>query len=428
MAKIKEIKSAPKFDEFLLEAQEQPIVINSSDKKRLHRIYEKMKGVMVCGNDEYRNIWFHIERGAIEDYGDYEESLEEGIVSDRADSEEMWLLDYPDPVKWYDFSVNEYNGEYFFYIDSKLTFHIAKELPEYYERIDIKPLISYLEQEVNRCVDWLQTDEAGYNRYVNLNLSYNRRTGKILRRKYWEIFPEGKKQILKGINEKDIELLQKIVDQSREDAEKDSLQEMTAGNFFEYCKMGYEANNYFKGKEMPAVEMYKVFADGRHEGLTDIDLNSPKAFANWYAKRSGGGHPWEVCRGGTSTHISLYVERRDGKWFLRLGGSSVVRVNETVKFAIALYNNHVPFYLSEAEEIYNMICGTDYIGIVPQEVFPGSHCYSLFPEDEEQIIDFMNLDWEESDKIIAVAEWYSIDIKSNTDTFIDIFKTGKMKI
>jgi hypothetical protein len=176
--------------------------------------------------------------------------------------------------------------------------------------------------------------------------------------------------------------------------------------------MGYEANNYFKGKEMPSVKMYNVFADGRHEGLTEIDPNSPEAFASWYKNRSGGGHPWEVCRGGNSTHISLYVEKKSEGWYLRLAGSSDVRVNETVKFAIALYNNHVPFDLSQAEEIYNMICGTDYIGIVPQEISP-RYCHSLFSEDEERIIDFMNLGWEETDKIIAAAEWYPVEIKAN---------------
>ena len=413
MKKIRKIKNAPQFDEFLRIAQAQSIVIEDSDKEKLHLIYEKMKGITVCGGDEYRNIWFHIERGAIEDYGDFEEFLEEEVVDDRAGFEEMWLYDYPEQVKWYDFAVNEYNDEYYFYIDSKLTFHIAKELPEYYGKIDVKPLIDYLNKEVSRCVDWLQTDEAGYNRYVNEKLSYSRRTGKIFRQKFWEISSYNKKYITKGIRKKDIEILKKIVVQSNKDAEKNYMSEMTAGNFFDYCRMGYEANNYFKGKELSSVEMYNAFADGRHDGLTEIDPTSPEAFADWYQNSRGGGHPWEICRGGNSTHISLYVERKAGKgWRLRLAGSSAARVNETAKIAIALYNNQVPFDLWEAEEIYKMVCGTDYIGIVPQEVFP-RYCHSLFSEENERIIDFMNLGWEETDKIIPATEWYPIEIKAN---------------
>ena len=414
MPKKREIKSAPQFDDYLHQAQSQPIVVEQNIKDYLLRIYEKMREVAVCGSDEYRNIWLHIQRGDILDYGDFEEYLQEGVVSDFAEFKELWFCDYPEELKWYDFSVNEYNGEYYFYIDGKLTFHIAKECPEYLYKINFKPLISYLDKEIARCVDWLQADETDYNRYINENLSYSRRTGKIFRKKYWEIFSNDKKRITKGIRKKDVEILKIIVQQSEKETERHYLPEMTAGQFFDICRMGYEANNYFKGRELTSLEMYNAFADGRHEGLTELDLNSAEAFKRWYHDRSrGGGHPWEICRGGNSTHISLYVQKEINKgWYLWLAGSSVVRVNETVKFAIALYNNQVPFVLSDAEKIYDMVCGTDYIGIAPQEIFP-RYCHSLFSDDDERIIDFINLGWEETDKIIAAADWYPIEIKAN---------------
>ena len=111
MAK-KEIKSAPHFDEYLQEAQSQPIVKEQDIKDHLLRIYEKMKGVAVCGGDEYRNIWFHIPRGNIRDFGNFKEFLKEGVVRDRAGFEELWLGDYPEALKWYELAVSEYNGEY----------------------------------------------------------------------------------------------------------------------------------------------------------------------------------------------------------------------------------------------------------------------------------------------------------------------------
>ena len=260
MSKKRAIKSAPQLDAYIQEAQAQPIVVEEDIKERLMSIYEKMGGIAVCGGDEYRNIWFHIPRGEIADYGDYEEYLEEGIVNDYAGFEEQWLCDYPETPKWYDFSVNEYNGEYYFYIDSKLTFHIAKERPEYFGKINTKPLLAYLEKEITRCVDWLQADEAGYNHYVNHHLSYSRRTGKILRQKFWEIFSHDKKVITKGIRKKDVEILKKIVKQSEDPTGRKYLQEMTAGMFFDFCQMGYLANNYFKGKELSSLEMYRAFA------------------------------------------------------------------------------------------------------------------------------------------------------------------------
>jgi len=410
----KEVMYAPAFDGYLQQAQAQPVVVDTEISNRLMLIYKKMSAVAVSGSDEYRHLWFYIPRGEISDFGDFDEYVEEGIVDKYSEFEEMWQGDYPETNKWYDFAVCEYREEYYFYIDSKLTFHISKEKPEYYGEIETKPIVSFLETEIARCTEWLQTDEEDYNSYVNTHLSYNRRTGKIFRQKFWEFSAYDKKLIRKGLRKKDIEKLQKISLISKDNADFKFLNTFTAGAFFEFCKMGYVANNYFKGKDLSALEMYNRFADGRHEGLTELDLNSAEAFSEWFHDRSRfGGHPWEVCRGGNSTHISLYVGYETGKgWYLSLRGRAATRVNETVKFAIALYENNAPFELMDAEEIYKMVCGTDYIGIVPNEVFP-RYCHSLFSHEEENIIDFMNLGWEDTDKIIAATEWYPIEIKKS---------------
>ena len=56
-----------------------------------------------------------------------------------------------------------------------------------------------------------------------------------------------------------------------------------------------------------------------------------------------------------------------------------------------------------------MVTGTDYIGIVPENVIP-RYCHSYFPK-EDRIIDFMNLGWEKEfvPKIIEKAFWYLLD-------------------
>jgi hypothetical protein len=55
-------------------------------------------------------------------------------------------------------------------------------------------------------------------------------------------------------------------------------------------------------KSLSGLEMYKKYADGRHEGLLEIDPNSAQEFSDWidgkHPRRSTGGHPWEIKRGG----------------------------------------------------------------------------------------------------------------------------------
>ncbi len=103
----------------------------------------------------------------------------------------------------------------------------------------------------------------------------------------------------------------------------------------------------------------------------------------------------------------MFVSEIENGWLLSLVGSSSVRVVETVKMAIALYKHNIPFILWDAEEILRMITGTDYIGIVPDTVFP-RYCHGLFPKND-RIIDFMNLGFEKVDKITENASWYPVE-------------------
>ena len=141
-----------------------------------------------------------------------------------------------------------------------------------------------------------------------------------------------------------------------------------------------------------------------------LTLILPEAFYEWYHNGGTlGAHPWEICHGGNSTHISLYVSQVQGKWNITLAGSSVGRIEETVRMAVALSDNKIPFDLRDANEIVRMVTGIDFIGIVPDNIFP-CYCHSLFPK-EDKIIDFMNLDYDKaiSLKIIEKAFWYPLD-------------------
>jgi len=405
--------SAPRFDLLLQSAKAQPIIIKPEEAVLLMNILEKMKSIAVSEDDDYRHFWFYLDRGKIRDYGSFSAYRKEGVVDTREEFNEMWLCDYPEEKRWYHFGTSEYNGEYYFSLDSELVFHISKDKPDYYGEIDNSQLLNLLSDIVDAYCQWIVDDNAGYNQFINLNLSYQRRQGQILRRKYWDINHYDKKRITKGIKQKDLTLLRKIVAQSSNDYRLSPMETMTSGNFFEYCRIGYDANGYFKNNPgISNVDAYSAFADGRDEGLREIDPDSEKDFRQWFFDRGRiGGHPWEVCRGGNSTHISLFIHHEEAGWSLRLAGSSYARVNETVKFAIALYNNHIPFKLSDASEILQMVTGKDYIGIVPKEITP-RYCHSLFPD--ERIIDFMNLGYEDTEKIIAASEWYPVEIKADS--------------
>lgn len=406
MSKI-DMVAAPILDNLITRAQSSPDSLCQSENDSLFDIINKLQCLAICGNDELRELWLTVERGSIEDFGDYNEYLENELVENQEDFEKLWKEEYPDSVKWYLLSVTQYNGEYFIFIDNKLTLHVKNALPEIEDSCN-NQLIAWIRQTVDSCINWLKKNTVGYNQYVKQQLPFSKQTGRILRKQYWDIDPEEKEWMLKGLTNADLDTLKTIVELSENEERTIFQDRMTSGMFFDCCKMGYETNSYSYDTELKPVDLYRKFADGRDFGLTQLDPDSPEVFEEWFDKREWQfGHPWEVCRGGNSTHISLYVDKQANAWRLSLAGKSRGRVAETVRFAIALYKHNIPFKLWDAKEILAMVSGTDYIGIVPEGITP-VYCHSYFPK-EDCIVDFMNLPTENRDKTISAVYWYPVD-------------------
>ncbi|MCD4664045.1 MAG: hypothetical protein K8R68_02165 [Bacteroidales bacterium] len=155
------------------------------------------------------------------------------------------------------------------------------------------------------------------------------------------------------------------------------MKTMTTARYFDYCKIAYNAvltKASEKDKALSGEEMYRRYADGRHEGLLDINPDSEKEFADWidsnHPKRSIGGHPWEIIRGGNTTHIDLIVRRpsyyQNEGFVVELRGESFIRLVETLKMFLAIYNASLPVTISNSENIRKRLLCQDNIGIVPE--------------------------------------------------------------
>ena len=169
----------------------------------------------------------------------------------------------------------------------------------------------------------------------------------------------------------------------------------------------YAANNY-DGQAFALKAQYYRHADGRDDGLKKIDPDSAEAFAGWLENREKGGHPWEVCRGGNSTHVSLYVglgRVAEGCYHLALAAKSYGRCVEAIKFYLALKHAGLPVIIYGAEFIKKRLLGLERVGIVPNEVMP-FYCHSRFPG--EDVDSFRHLNHENPDAEIALIEWQPI--------------------
>jgi len=166
---------------------------------------------------------------------------------------------------------------------------------------------------------------------------------------------------------------------------------MTANQFFEYCRIAYMASEEKEDnldRSLSGRDMYKRYSDGRYGALLDIDPDSSEEFMQWLdgkvpCDRHGGDHPWEIKRGGNTTHIDLYVHRvREHGWYaseeerkrdeasnkvkVGLRGHHIGRIVETVKMFLALHKSGMPIWIDDAESVRNRILGLDNIGIIPE--------------------------------------------------------------
>ena len=164
-------------------------------------------------------------------------------------------------------------------------------------------------------------------------------------------------------------------------AENTEVSSMTAADYFKYCRIAYLAGKR-KGEtvdeSLSGREMYVRYADGRHEGLLDIDPASEQEFADWidgaHPKRGRGGHPWEIKRGGNTTHIDLTVSRpslyRKEGFRVELQGESIGRMVETMRMFLAIHEAKLPISIANPEGIRKRLLGQDNIGIIPSYVSP----------------------------------------------------------
>lgn len=153
------------------------------------------------------------------------------------------------------------------------------------------------------------------------------------------------------------------------------LKTFTANQYFEYCKIAYNAvkKNLDENIKNDGKKLYKLFADGRHEGLLDIKTNSKAEFESWldntHPKKTVGGHPWEILSGGNTTHVSLRVYRPSYSktgFYIRLESDAFTRLKEVVAIALALHKAGLPFLLFGADKLRLRLLAQDTIGVVPE--------------------------------------------------------------
>ncbi len=381
-----------------------PVLYNAETNAALDDLFAEVRRISPYDSNGTRELYFLVDRGSIEDYMECNDLLSEDCEMSSEEIEEMWKRDYPQEKQWFSFSFieDDENGFRAIFKNNRLFLQTMPKVPFPSYPLDESEFVRWLIEKVRECIPDIKSGE--YNRKIREELSPDLRVGTISRKAFWDIYPEEKEEYFSGLPDADRDEFLKLMENYRKDALPDHMiEDMTSGLFFRCCQMGYAANHYEGCDTLSPKELYRKHADMRHEGLMDIDEDSPEAFAHWLKHCANrGGHPWEVCRGGNSTHVSLYVDKTDAGYYFSVAGKSWGRSVETINFFLALHRAGIPVKIWEGKGLADRVMGKDKIGIVPKGVTP-RYCESRFPG--EKILDFMNLPEEKHDEFVKKCVW-----------------------
>lgn len=269
---------------------------------------------------------------------------------------------------------------------------------------------------IQAAINWLNELENNWlqaNTKLQKEFPYSLRYGTIDFGILTHIVPE-----IKGIRH---QLKQKNIDKIlayiKEDLlpfnDRFTLSSMTVSRYLNYCRIAYSVSKDSFDDKKSNEELYRMYADGRHEGLLDIDPDSEEEFANWldhkHPKRQRGGHPWEIVRGGSYNHIGLRVMRPSfhdkDEFTIELYGFSEFRAKEYLDIYLAICEADLPVKLNQAENIQKRLLEQYRVGFIPSYQLSRDG-YEYFPlEDDVLSIVYFEKIKQHRDKLLPFIRW-----------------------
>lgn len=248
---------------------------------------------------------------------------------------------------------------------------------------------NWLFEQVSREISAVLADPKRYSRSLANRIPLTERFVRVQRKRLWKALPDREHFIIDEMTPSERRQFQKIAGSLKSEAvrSKPPLSKFSAADYFRCCALCFDAAGLGgDDRGLSPRDRYRKHADGRHGGLLNLPEESDVAFLKWLSSSEWHGtHPWEIRRGGNSTHISLGAFAEGGGIRLMLAGSATTRAAETMKMALALWRAGIQFILHDADLHLRRVKGDDWIGIYPESY--GLSGRYFFPADID-ITDF----------------------------------------
>ena len=388
-------------------------------------LLEIQRALMVfepIGDDEARMIWLEIPRGTAEEWKAFDDerswcsnSEEDNLASYLEALDE----EFPYEKEWFFLAISTYRENTFLKIsdcDHRYVIFTNRHFREEAKPTDMSWFMEPLLLLVKERVDAIVKDPDAYNRYIEKNLPYRQRSGRIRSIDLNRILPERRLQVenreycIKVM--KELMRREKVYESGSAEWEHQGVpapfDTMTIRMFCKYYRIADTAcwsktEKKVTNRACDSDDDVKYYTNhGMHMDLKEYDLDSEKDF-----KRFATDHYGELGLSRMNVGVTHYYVR--GKWIITFGISYSAHDEIGLRIALALYESGAPFVFYDAENLLHILEETGWVRISPFTF----HDY-LQGGDDEGVIDLPfvedcdkegELTHKQYDEIVRLAEW-----------------------
>ena len=405
------------------EIQNHEIVVGNKLLDKLIEVQSLFEKLEAMGNDEFRALHIEVPRPTPDEWGNCEEEIDDGEYKSHEEYIKDWESYNPMETYWFHVNVARYN-EYrsLIFNNKKLRYFVITNQSSYaqrgsgfqngqwYEECLIK-IFSYLKNLIEAIV----SNPDGYNEYIENNLPYQLRYGRIARKDFNRIEPRFKIEV------EDREWAIKALEASIRNEIAEPIKTMTIRQFCKYYRIGHEAYVRYFQKISPKFTK-RIIKEDIPEELYDVEYYNKTKFKHIDEKynldsevdfkKFAKDHYGEL--GLSRLNICASNFQRNG-WVIDVYNSYSANVDIAIDIATALYKSGAPLEISNAEKLLKILTEEDCVGLIPLTF----HDY-MNHHDEGTVYE---LPWEyqlneesetpltkaQYDEIISLAEWDEIE-------------------
>ena len=392
--------------------------LDDKSEQLLRKLFDVTAAIKPIGDDDLKVLWVQVKRPSLTQYRAYYK--DRTTPHDKMKS--RYLEEYPDKMCWYKLRLVRHgkgDDEFFGgFIDNNYILSINDCNSKGYP-VDASELLEWLIEQATDVVDRIKA--GTYNTEISENLPKRYRYGRILRKDYWDIYPEEREVYLSAFTQQEIDEFVALESEFKEGLYKkgypaNAWESMTPRQYYEACAVVYKTIHlplrekwkfidsdaeHEKYGETTPKEMYYMFADGRDNGLQNVPMDDASELNLWLEDKGeyyefNGSHPWEIIPSYSISHsMHLGISHDPKRKFLFLSGDKLERSKQTIRAYLALRKAGFPVELVNGDKMVARLKETDYIEIMPY------YCHSVFGSNESNMLDAITLDDGDKPELVA---------------------------